>query len=126
MTDDNEQRVVVSGQTGQTMAIDTDAVTKAGANLFREVGFTAAEAKKPHAASRKQINDTCLLKQQLMVELSNWITVHQLKQADAAQILMVSRPRVSDVVNQNTAKFTIDTLVEMLSRVGKPVRLPVG
>ena len=37
----------------------------------------------------------------------------------------VSRPRVSDVVNQ-TAKFTIDTLVEMLSRVGTPARLAVG
>jgi predicted XRE-type DNA-binding protein len=42
-----------------------------------------------------------------------------LKQAEAAGILMVSRPRVSDVVNTKTAKFTIDTLVEMLSRVGK-------
>ena len=30
-----------------------------------------------------------------------------------------------DVVNQKTSKFTIDTLVEMLSRVGKPVRLAV-
>lgn len=59
-------------------------------------------------------------------ELSNWIAEHQLRQADAAQILMVSRPRVSDVVNQKTSKFTIDTLVEMLSRVGKPVRLAVG
>ena len=61
-----------------------------------------------------------------MAELANWITEHQLRQADVAQILMVSRPRVSDVVNQKTSKFTIDTLVEMLSRVGKPVRLAVG
>ena len=113
---------------GQAMTIDTEIrhVTKAGANLFLELGFSATEAKKLHAASRKQINDTRLLKQQLMAELSNWITEHQLRQADAAQILMVSRPRVSDVVNQKTAKFTIDTLVEMLSRVGKPVRLAVG
>jgi predicted XRE-type DNA-binding protein len=110
------------------MMIDTEIrhVTKVGSNLFLELGFTAAEAKKLHAASRKQINDTRLLKQQLMAELSTWITEHQLKQADAAQILMVSRPRVSDVVNQKTAKFTIDALVEMLSRVGKPVRLAVG
>ena len=36
------------------------------------------------------------------------------------------RPRVSDVVNQKTAKFTIDTVVEMLSRVWKPVRLAMG
>jgi predicted XRE-type DNA-binding protein len=110
------------------MMIDTEVrhVTKAGANLFLDLGFSAAEAKKLHAASRKQISDTLVLKQQLMTELANWITEHQLRQVDAAQILMVSRPRVSDVVNQKTAKFTIDTLVELLGRVGKPVRLAVG
>ena len=79
-----------------------------------------------HAASRKQINDTRKLKRQLMQELSDWIAAHRLKQAEAAQILMVSRPRVSDVVNKKTTKFTIDTLVEMLSRVGKPVKFAVG
>ena len=61
-----------------------------------------------------------------MEELSVWIAKHHLKQAEAAGILMVSRPRVSDVVNKKTAKFTIDTLVEMLSRVGKPGRLAIG
>ena len=49
-----------------------------------------------------------------------------LRQAEAAEILMVSRPRVSDVVNMKVRKFTIDTLVDMLSRVGKPVRLAIG
>jgi predicted XRE-type DNA-binding protein len=39
---------------------------------------------------------------------------------------MVSRPRVSDVVHNKTAKLTIDTLVEMLSRGGKPVRLAIS
>jgi hypothetical protein len=49
---------------GQAMNVDTEIrhVTKAGANLFLELGFTAAEAKKLHVASRKQINDTRLLK----------------------------------------------------------------
>jgi predicted XRE-type DNA-binding protein len=110
------------------MTIDTEIrhVTKRGTNLFRELGFSPAEAKRLHAASRKQINDTRLLKQQLMVELSSWIAEHHLKQAEAAEILMVSRPRVSDVVNKKAAKFTIDTLVEMLSRVGKPVTLAIG
>jgi len=56
--------------------------------------------------------------------LSRWTSEHHLKQADAARILMVSRLRVSDVMNKKTTKFTIDTLVEMLSRIGKPVRLP--
>ncbi len=101
-------------------------VTKAGANLFRELGFSAEEAKRLQAASRKHINDTRKLKEQLMSELAVWIEQHHLKQADAAEILMVTRPRVSDVVNKKTAKFTIDALVEMLSRVGKPVRLAIG
>ena len=110
------------------MMIDTQIrhVTKPGVNLFLELGFAPDEAKRLHVASRKQINDTRLLKQQLMDELSNWIAEHHLKQADAAEILMVSRPRVSDVVNKKTAKFTIDTLVEMLSRIGKPVKLAIG
>jgi len=29
-------------------------------------------------------------------------------------------------VNQKTAKFTIDALVAMLGRIGKPVRVVVG
>jgi predicted XRE-type DNA-binding protein len=43
-----------------------------------------------------------------------------------SEIRHVTKPGVSDVVNKKTAKFKIDTLVEMLSRVGKPVRLAIG
>jgi predicted XRE-type DNA-binding protein len=113
---------------GKEMKIDTKNrhLTKLGANLFLELGFAPDEAKRLQAASRKQTNDTRLLKQELMEELSRWIAKHHLKQAEAAEILMVSRPRVSDVVNKKTAKFTIDTLVEMLSRVGKPVKLAIS
>ena len=46
-------------------------------------------------------------------------------QAEAASVLMISRPRVSDVVNRKTEKFTIDTLIDLLGRIGKPVRLSV-
>jgi predicted XRE-type DNA-binding protein len=110
------------------MTIDTKIrhVTKPGANLFLQLGFPAEEAARLYAVSQKEINDTRLLKEQLMTELSSWIDEHHLKQAEAAEILMVSRPRVSDVVNKKTTKFTIDTLVEMMSRIGKPVTLEVG
>ncbi len=110
------------------MNIDTKIrhVSKPGANIFRELGFPRKEADRLHAASRQQINDTKALKRQLMSELSNWIVENDLKQADAAEILMVSRPRVSDVVNMKVGKFTIDTLVNMMSRIGKPVRLAIG
>ena len=110
------------------MKIDTEIrhVTKPGANLFLELGFPPEEAERLQLASTKQINDTQQLKEQLMDELAAWIKLHHLKQAEAADILMVSRPRVSDVVNRKTAKFTIYTLIEMLSRIDKPVRLAIG
>lgn len=109
------------------MKIDTRIrhVTKPGSNLFRELGFPADEARRLEAASRRQIDDAKRLKEELMGELARWIDEHGLKQAEAAMILAVSRPRVSDVVNKKVAKFTIDTLVEMLSRIGRPVRLVV-
>lgn len=111
-----------------TIDIDTQVrhITKPGANLFRELGFAPDEAERFQAESQQQINDTKALKEQLMGELSKWISDSHLKQAQAAQILMVSRPRVSDVVNMKASKFTIDTLVNMLSRIGKPVRLAIG
>jgi len=110
------------------MKIDTEIrhVTSPGTNLFLDLGFPPEEARRLNLASQQQINDTKQLKEQLMAELTAWIELHHLKQAEAAAILMVSRPRVSDVVNKKTSKFTIDTLVEMLSRIGKPVRLAVG
>ena len=77
------------------------------------------------AASRQQINDLRRLKEQLTAELAGWIATHGLRQTDAAAILMVTRPRVSDVVNRKTAKFTIDALVEMLGRAGKCVSVAV-
>ena len=39
---------------------------------------------------------------------------------------MVSRPRVFDVMNKKTAKFTIDTLIELLCRIGKRFNIVVG
>ena len=110
------------------MNIDTEVrhITKAGSNIFLELGFSPEEAKRLLAESKQQINDTQLLKEQLMAELASWMEENHLKQTEAAEILMVSRPRVSDVVNKKTSKFTIDALVGMLSRVGKPVTLSGG
>jgi predicted XRE-type DNA-binding protein len=101
-------------------------VTKPGANLFVELGFSADDVRDHQADSRERIKHTLALKEQLMGELVSWIKDRHLKQGEAAEILHVTRPRVSDVVNKKTSKFTIDALVDMLARVGKPVRVVVG
>jgi predicted XRE-type DNA-binding protein len=101
-------------------------VTKPGANLFAELGFAPDDARRYQAESRERIDHTLALKEQLMGELVSWIKDSHLKQGEAAEILHVTRPRVSDVVNKKTSKFTIDALVDMLARVGKPVRVVIG
>ena len=101
-------------------------VTKPGANLFAELGFAPEEAARYQAESQRQINDTRVLKEQLMGEIATWISDNHLRQDQAAEILHISRPRVSDVVNKKVGKFTIDALVNMLARVGKPIKLVIG
>lgn len=108
--------------------IDTQVrhVTKSGANLFAELGFSPDDARRFQAESQARIDYTLTLKEQLMGELACWISEANLKQGEAAEILHVTRPRVSDVVNKKTSKFTIDALVDMLGRIGKPVKVVVG
>jgi predicted XRE-type DNA-binding protein len=100
-------------------------ITPAGANIFAELGFEPDEAAKLLSESNKIISEKLAIKETLMTELAVWIEENDLKQADAAQILGVTRPRVSDVINKKSIKFSIDALVDMLARTGKHVQLSV-
>ena len=73
----------VVNEKSKEMKVDTKIrhVTKPGANLFVELGFAPAKARRLQAVSRKQINDIQLPKQQLMEELSHLDYEHHLKQA---------------------------------------------
>lgn len=99
--------------------------TPADGNVFADLGFEPEEAATLQAASKKLIAGKVALKEHLMSEIAEWISENRLKQAEAAQILGVTRPRVSDVVHKKTIKFTIDALVDMLSRAGKQVQISV-
>lgn len=100
-------------------------VTPVGGNVFDDLGFEPAEAAALQAKSKFIISEKLLIKERLMSEISGWIDENKLRQADAAQILGVTRPRVSDVINKKTIKFTIDALVDMLARTGKQVMLTI-
>ena len=111
-----------------TAKIETDVrhITPLGSNVFADLGFDEQEAIALHADSLRKIENTLAIKEQLMEEIAVWISDKNMKQADVATVLHISRPRVSDVVNKKTSKFTIDALVNMLSHIGKPVRVSVG
>ena len=101
-------------------------IPPADANIFSELGFDEAESQLLAQEAEKEVLALLAIKQQLMQEISDWIDENKLKQADVAAKLNISRPRVSDVVNQKTSKFTVDALITMLGKLGKPVTVTVG
>ncbi len=100
-------------------------ITPIGGNVFADLGFEPKEAAALKAESQRIISEKLAIKDTLMTELAGWIEVKNLKQAEAAEILGVTRPRVSDVVNKKAVKFTIDALVDMLAKTGKHIQLSV-
>ncbi|MGI8766865.1 MAG: helix-turn-helix domain-containing protein [Gemmatimonadaceae bacterium] len=82
-------------------------------NAFEAVGFDPIEAE--HLRIRAD----------LMLELERLIAARGLTQATAAKLLRVTQPRGSDLIRGKIDRFSIDTLVEMLSRAGADVSVKV-
>ena len=86
-------------------------VTPAGGNIFTDLGFAPEEAENLKIRSR------------LMSELRDMIEERSLTQAAAGELFGVAQPRVSDLVRGKIGLFTIDALVNMLTRAGIVVRV---
>lgn len=85
-------------------------ITKGAGNVFRDLGFSSREAE--HLRVRAA----------LMLALERVIARRRLTQAQAAKLLGVRQPRVSDLVRGRLHRFSIDALVDMLARAGLRVR----
>ena len=82
-------------------------------NVFADLGFAAEQAE--HLKVRAD----------LMVALTRIIDARGLSQVEAATLLGVSQPRISDLVRGKIDKFSIDTLIDMLAAVGAHVSVNV-
>jgi predicted XRE-type DNA-binding protein len=63
------------------------------------------------------------LRSQLMMDLKKHLSKTELTQADAAKILGVTQPRISDLMRGKIHLFTIDTLVNMIAKAGLHVEV---
>ncbi|HFR4115822.1 TPA: helix-turn-helix domain-containing protein [Yersinia enterocolitica] len=108
-----------------TDKIDTASrhMTTAEDNIFSDLGFSDAQASQLLTESDAEIEQALVMKKALMTSIAGWIKSEGIRQVDAATLLHVSRPRVSDVVNQKTEKFTLDSLISMAGNIGKKVTL---
>ncbi len=58
-----------------------------------------------------------------MIRLEKELESRGLKQAQAAKLLGISQPRVSDMLRGRIDLFSADALIDMLARLGIKVRL---
>ena len=80
-------------------------------NVFRDLGFS------PHEAEH------LLVRSDLMIKVQELITSRGIKQAEAAKILRITQPRVSDLLRGRIDLFSTDALIDVLARLGVRVRL---
>jgi len=89
-------------------------VKRSAGNVFKDLGFPAEEA------------DHLKIRSSLMGHLRQIIETRGLSQVEAAMLFGVTQPRVSDLVRGRIDLFSIDTLVDLLSRAGVSVRLEIA
>ncbi len=66
-----------------------------------------------------------LLRAQLMLATRRAITAKGLSQTDAAMLLEIGQPRLSNLYNGKIDRFTIDALVNFLTLLDKKVKIIV-
>jgi predicted XRE-type DNA-binding protein len=86
-------------------------VTPSTGNVFRDLGFS------------KEESEHLLVRADLLIQVQKAITSRGLKQAEAAKVLRVTQPRVSDLLRGRIDLFSTDALIDMLASLGVGVRL---
>ena len=81
-------------------------MTRSTGNVFRDLDFSETEAE--HLRVRSE----------LMLSLQKTIAARGLKQGEAAALLGVSQPRISDLIRGRIDLVSIDTLIDMLAKLG--------
>ena len=88
-------------------------VTPSTGNVFRDLGFS------------KEESEHLLVRADLLILVQKAITSKRLKQAEAAKVLRVTQPRISDLLRGRIDLFSTDALIDMLARLGVGVRLVI-
>lgn len=88
-------------------------MTKISGNVFSDLGFAAEEAQN------------LLLRSQTMIAVASWYEASGLTQAMAAKALGITQPRLNQVLKGRINEFSLDALVNMVTRAGMRVGLTI-
>jgi predicted XRE-type DNA-binding protein len=88
-------------------------VIQGSKNVFEDLGFEPEEALN------------LKIRADLMLNIRRFIKTQGWTQKKAALFFGETQPRISDLMNGDIERFSIDKLVQMLSRAGMNVRVKV-
>ena len=88
-------------------------IERGSGNVFRDIGFSPEEAQNLH------------LRSELMTRVVQFVKRSGVTQTEAARALGITQPRLNDLLRGKIDKFSLDALVNMLSRAGMRVELRV-
>lgn len=88
-------------------------IVKRSDNVFRDLGFPEGEAQN------------LLLRTDLMIKIERLVKKSGLIQSEAAEMLGITQPRLNDLLKGRIEKFSLDALVNMLSRAGMEVKMTI-
>lgn len=89
-------------------------ITRSSRNAFLDLGFP------PHEAT------VMLLRCELAEALRRWMSRRRLTQAQAAERLGVSQPRISEISRNKVDKLSLDYLVGLCSKAGVSVKVKLA
>jgi predicted XRE-type DNA-binding protein len=88
-------------------------ITPSSGNVFEDLGFGGGEAENLRVRAR------------LMAPLERYVRERGITQEEAAEELGTTQARISELVNGKIQAFSIDALINMLSRAGLEVGVDV-
>lgn len=87
----------------------SEQIRRGSGKVFRDLGASEAEAENLRVRSL------------LMMRLERLIREEGWTQREAAKILGVTQPRISDLTRGRIDRFSVDSLIELLGRCGLTV-----
>lgn len=82
-------------------------------NVFKDLGFEAEEAMN------------LKVRADLMLDLRSYIQERGWTQNEAAEFLGETQPRISNLMNGEISRFSVDKLINLLGKVGMEVKVKV-
>jgi predicted XRE-type DNA-binding protein len=110
-SDDSYGIVTKGGNPNESAKSKKTSGIPSSGNVFADLGFSSEEAEH------------LKLRAQLMGAVRHVIEQRKLTQAQAAKLLGVTQPRISDLMRGKIELFSMDMLVTMLAQVGVHVGL---